>query len=90
MLPPSFEESGMSRLDPRLEPAAFRVTIHYREPTYELHAGPKADPYWWTFRIMARTAAEALKRAISTFREMESLSSVGWTREIVRTIVESA
>jgi hypothetical protein len=68
----------------------FRVTIHYRESTYEMRAGEKKDPYWWTFRVVARTAAAALAQALATFHEVEVLSSVGWTREIVRSVVEPA
>jgi len=66
----------------------YRVTIQYREPTYEMVAGQKAEPYGWTFRVVARTDDEARDQAVMEFRMMEKLSGVGWTRDIVSSVVD--
>jgi hypothetical protein len=60
----------------------YEVTIRYREPTYEKAVGPKAEPYRWTYEMVADDEVDARKRALGEFREMERLSSVGWRREI--------
>ena len=60
----------------------YRVEILYREPTYELHAGPKAEPYRWTYRVQATNEEQAKSLAIEDFRMLERNSSVGWTRVV--------
>ena len=60
----------------------YEVTIRYREPSYARAAGPRAEPYRWTYEIDSDDDADARKRALGQFREMERLSSVGWVREI--------
>ncbi len=65
-------------------PKIYRVTIHYREPTYEAATGPKATPYRWTFSVVARTDRRAGALAIDEFREIERQSGVSWIREIVK------
>jgi hypothetical protein len=60
----------------------YQVTIRYREPSYEHSAGRKAEPYRWTFEIDSADHDGARRSAVSQFREMERLSSVGWIREI--------
>jgi len=60
----------------------YEVTIRYREPSYERAVGRKAEPYRWTYEIVSDDDADARKRAVGKFREMERLSSVGWIREI--------
>jgi hypothetical protein len=62
----------------------YQVTIRYREPTYEKAVGPKAEPYRWTYDMLADDEVEARKRAVGEFRKMERLSSVSWPREIER------
>ena len=60
----------------------YTVVIRYREPGYELVSGPKAKPYHWTYEVVAQDAAEAQRKAVREFREIEQQSSVGWAREI--------
>jgi len=60
----------------------FKVTIRYREPTYERATGPKAAPYRWTYDMLASDGEEARRRAIDEFRSVERQSGVSWTREI--------
>lgn len=60
----------------------YEVTIRYREPSYERAAGPRAEPFRWTYEIVSDDDDSARRRAVSQFREMERLSSVGWVREI--------
>ena len=59
------------------------VTVHYEEPTYQLHAGTGPRTYCWTFGIQARDPDEAVRQAKVLFDETARLSSVGWRREIV-------
>jgi hypothetical protein len=61
----------------------FQVRIHYREPTYELYAGPRRKPYHWTYSIDALSPEQAKVLALAEFREMARNSSVSWTREVV-------
>ena len=62
----------------------FRIALKYREPTYELGAGRKPEPYsGGSVEIVALDAAEALGIALRRFDEMQRLSSVGWMREVV-------
>jgi hypothetical protein len=68
---------------------AYRVTIYYREPTYELFSGKKADPYSWTFEVEAASAQTAELEALRQFDEMARSSSVGWVRRIVRVETEA-
>ncbi len=70
------------------EGGSFRVTIYYREPTYELFNGRKADPYFWTFEVEASTTEHAELEARRQFEEMARTSSVGWVRRIVRVDTE--
>jgi hypothetical protein len=60
----------------------YTVVIRYREPGYELVSGPKAEPYRWTYEIVAVDAGEAQRKAVREFRAIEQQSSVGWAREI--------
>jgi hypothetical protein len=69
---------------------AFLVRILYREPTYELEAGAKKDPYSWTYRIEADTEERSISLALEEFRAMERQSSVGWIRVICGTEVSPA
>jgi hypothetical protein len=60
----------------------YKVIIRYREPSYERVSGPKAEPYRWTFEMLATDAADAQRRAVGEFRQVERESGVGWAREI--------
>ncbi len=79
----------MTRDDP-FPRRAFRVTIHYREPTYELFSGRRGDPYRWTFEVDAATPEGAESEARREFDELARASSVGWVRRIVRVDTEPA
>ena len=68
----------------------YRVRIEYREPTYELRTGPKPAPYRWTYEIVATSTGEASAAALSEFRTMATLSSVGWTRQVVGVFADAA
>lgn len=65
----------------------YLVRILYREPTYELEAGEKREPYSWTWRIDAENEERAIARALDEFRAMERQSGVGWVRVITGTSV---
>ncbi len=69
---------------------SFIVRIFYREPTYELQAGPRSEPYSWTYRIVADNEEGAIQQACEEFRAMERQSSVGWVRVISGTEVREA
>ncbi|MHB8876279.1 MAG: hypothetical protein ACYC8T_21515 [Myxococcaceae bacterium] len=59
------------------------VEIRYREPTYEVRAGHKDEPYSWRYRISAGNEDEARARALGQFAALADLSSVGWVREVI-------
>lgn len=61
---------------------AYLVRIIYREPTYELEVGPKAEPYCFTYRVEAPGEEQARRLALEDFQWMERNSSVGWRRVI--------
>ncbi len=63
--------------------ARYAVTIHYREPSYELRAGPRPTPFRWTFAVEAPSQEAAIAAARRVFRDTEQRSSVGWGREII-------
>ncbi len=71
-------------MNAELGKALFAVTVYYREPTYELVAGCKAEPYRWTYRVFAPDEANARELALREFEEMARLSSVAWVRRVVR------
>jgi hypothetical protein len=68
----------------------YLVTVYYREPTYELFSGAKAEPYHWTFEVEADDVEAAKRESLRQFRELASVSSVGWIRRIVSVRVVSA
>ncbi len=61
----------------------FLVQIRYREPSYERRHGSKPEPYRARFTVAASDETEACRLAMSEFRHVEALSSVGWRREVV-------
>lgn len=65
------------------------VEIWYREPSYELRNGEKAEPYRWRFRVHASSEADAIRIALAEFRQIEAISSVGWARDVVDVAVTS-
>ncbi len=67
---------------PSLTPC-YRVRIHYREPTCELYAGAKDQPYHWVYDVDAASPQEAKELALAQFKDMERQSSVGWTRTVI-------
>jgi hypothetical protein len=68
---------------------SFRVTVHYREPTYEMVNGPKRDPYRWVTTLVADDRSMAERLALEEFEAMARLSSVGWVRRVVQVATES-
>jgi hypothetical protein len=62
----------------------YRVTVYYREPTYELAHGKKEEPYSWTYLIAAASADLARAEAVRQFKEIARLSSVAWIRRVER------
>lgn len=66
----------------------YRVTITYREPSYELRAGTKPKPFVASFHISAETNEEAERLAVEEFQKQEQASFVSWSRVIEK--VESA
>ena len=68
----------------------YKVVVSYREPSYEEQTGPREAPYRWTYVILAESEEQARQRALSEFREVSRLSSVGWWREVVAIEVREA
>jgi hypothetical protein len=71
------------------KPAKFIVEVRYREPSYELQHGARAEPYRFRYRVHAQSEQAAIEFAISEFERVSALSWVGWTRSIVEIVVES-
>jgi hypothetical protein len=63
--------------------ATYRIRIHYREPSFELRAGPQARPFHWTYFITAADPESAKGLALEEFRQMAQASGVGWVRQIL-------
>ncbi len=68
----------------------YHVRIEFREPTYELWAGPKQEPYLFGYDVEAASESEAERSALQEFQEMARLSNVGWVRQVLRLIVTLA
>jgi len=68
----------------------YRVVIEYCEPTYATYAGTPPKTYRGTFEVKAYSPANAEELARQEFHEMARLSSVGWSREIVRVMTAEA
>jgi hypothetical protein len=68
----------------------YKVTVRYREPTYEARHAPRRDPFRWTYTLSAACEEQARLRALHEFREVTRLSSVGWSREVVAVDVQQA
>jgi hypothetical protein len=61
----------------------FTVVIPYREPTYELYRGGPPDvPFYSTFEVNAASTEEAIRVAVSFFKDRAEHSGVRWIREI--------
>jgi hypothetical protein len=58
------------------------VSIDFREPTFERHTGSGPRTRRGTFVIFASTEDAAAQGAVYEFRHIESLSGVGWSRDI--------
>jgi len=65
----------------------YHVRIEFREPTYELRAGPKPEPYLFGYDIEAANESEAAQLALLEFRETAKLSNVAWIRQVLQVIV---
>jgi hypothetical protein len=68
----------------------YHVRIEFREPTYELRAGPKAEPYLFGYDVEAASESEAEQSALLEFRETARLSSVAWIRQVLQVVVTPA
>jgi hypothetical protein len=68
----------------------FRVTIHYREPSYEASAERPPTVYRWTYLVRAGGVGEAERVAIDEFKRTEQQSSVGWVRVVTGVVVAPA
>jgi len=66
----------------------YRVTILYREPSYERARGRRADPYSWSFEVEALSVDSARAEAMRRFDELARNSGVGWVRRIERVLTE--
>ncbi len=65
---------------------SFTVRIEYQEPTYAAQLDRPLRTYHSTFHVEAETAGEATRLAVGEFRNFARISSVGWTRDIVRVV----
>ncbi len=83
-------QSGLVMPDDASMRRAFRVTVHYREPTYELFHGRRGEPYRWTFEVEAESPERAEREARRQFDELARVSNVGWVRTIVGIETEPA
>lgn len=72
----------------RIANDSFRITIYYREPTYELVAGRKKHPYSWTWEVVAQDESAARAQAMRQFEDLARRSSVGWVRRIEGVLTE--
>ena len=68
----------------------YHVRIEFREPTYELRAGPKPEPYLFGYDVEAASESEAEQSALLEFRETARLSSVAWIRQVLQVVVTPA
>jgi hypothetical protein len=66
------------------------VRIEFREPTYELRAGTKPEPYLFGYDVEAASESEAERSALLEFREMAKFSNVAWIRQVLQVIVTPA
>lgn len=61
----------------------YRVTIFYREPTYELHREKAPQVYKGCFEVYASDDGAALDKAMLLFEDKKRKSSVRWVRQVV-------
>jgi len=67
----------------------FKVTIPYREPTYELHTGrPRSLPYYARYNVTADSEEEAILKALSLLEKGWIQSGVGWVRAPERQAIQ--
>jgi hypothetical protein len=62
--------------------STYIVTIFFREPSYELRAGAKSEPYSAAYRIQAGSKEESERLALEAFRSQERGSNVSWGRVV--------
>jgi hypothetical protein len=67
----------------------FQVRIYYREPTWELYHGPRADLLQTSYEVEAVDAEHARRLALNEFAASGRDSGVGWVKEVVRVEVET-
>ena len=67
----------------------FKVTIPYKEPTYEAHTGrPRSLPYYARYNVTADSKEEAILKAISLLEKGWIQSGVGWVRVAERQAIQ--
>jgi hypothetical protein len=69
---------------------SYRVTVFYREPTYQQRTCRVREPYRYTFDVEAADPESAREHALAAFRDMAIQSGAGWIREIVDIVVRTA
>jgi hypothetical protein len=67
--------------------SSYTVVVYYREPTYEVRHGDKAEPYQFTYEVMAVDEDDARAAALAQFRATADDSQVGWVRQVLQVIV---
>ncbi len=65
---------------------SFCVRIDYQEPTYAARFDRPLRTYHSAFHVSAASADEAASLALREFRHIERISSVGWTRDVIRVV----
>lgn len=65
----------------------YHVRIEFREPTYELRAGTKQEPYLFGYEVEAASEAKAERQALLEFRQTAELSNVAWIRKVLQVTV---
>jgi hypothetical protein len=64
----------------------YRVTVHYREPTYARRNGDPGGPYRFTVEVVAVDAESACAKGVDALDRQAALSSVSWVRSIERVL----
>ena len=67
----------------------FKVTIIFREPSFEMHRNIRPEsPFTIDYEMEANTKQEAVRKAKEYFRMVEQESGVHWQRNILSVIAE--
>ena len=66
----------------------YRVSISYREPSYEMRVGPKEKAFHWRYEVKASDEQSAIDSALEEFKQMARMSRSGWVREVTEVTAE--